>query len=159
MIKNCKTYQEVVQSLCNDLAKTDAASGNNTFKVLSDNKTYVMVVNVKNGRTASSRCNKTDEFDFNVGLAIAWARYKRRRFFVQEVVQLRDLNVGDTGCIVSKDRAGMEPKSTTIVVDSFTPDKSYAFVRSTHIQTGMQSVYRKLQASREISVKRCIGDV
>lgn len=34
------------------------------------------LVNFRTGRVTKAKCHKDDEFDFRIGLAIAWARYR-----------------------------------------------------------------------------------
>lgn len=140
MFKNCKTYWEAVDSLCDNFASVDAASGNNTLKVLTDEKTYLMIVNTKNGRTSTARCNKQDKFDYRIGLAIAWARYNNKRFTIGESCYLSELSVGDRFCIRS-----VYDNNSTYIVDQFTDDGKFAFCRPVNRDhyIGVQSVYRK----------------
>lgn len=60
-----------VEKMCNDYYN------NLTCHIIRDtHKGKVRITNIRTGKTAFAKCNKTDKFNFNVGLAIAWARYK-----------------------------------------------------------------------------------
>lgn len=158
MFKNCKTYWEAVDSLCDNFASVDAASGNNTLKVLTDEKTYLMIVNTKNGRTSTARCNKQDKFDYRIGLAIAWARYNERSLTVTDEMRLSDLSFGDCFVVIQKSSSGEADHSTIYVVDSFVDGGKYVFAKSIDMRdnVGVRSVYKKFKSDAVVKVRRSV---
>ena len=145
MLKNCKTYWEAVDSLCDNFASVDAASGNNTLKVLTDEKTYLMIVNTKNGRTSTARCNKQDKFDYRIGLAIAWARYNNISVSINAKLHLSELPVGSS-FVIEKVNANY-----TFIVDSFVDDGRFVFCRDlcnrNRDDVGFYSSYKKFSCN------------
>lgn len=144
MLKNCKTYWEAVDSICDNFAAVDAASGNNTLKVLTDEKTYLMIVNTKNGRTSMARCNRQDKFDYRIGLAVAWARYNNISVSINSECRLYNLSVGDSFTMHKSDS-----EEISFIVDCFTDDKKFAFCRTNYSfsKTGYNSNYSKLSCN------------
>lgn len=156
MIKNCKTYWEIVDSLCDDFARVDAASENETLKILTDERTYLRVINVKTGKTAVSKCRKDDTFDYRIGLAIAWARYNGRSFTVTDEMRLSDLSFGDCFVVIQKSSSGEADHSIIYVVDSFVDDGRYVFAKSIDMRdnVGVRSVYKKFKCDTVVRVRR-----
>lgn len=160
MIKNCKTYWEIVDSLCDDFARVDAASENETLKILTDERTYLRVINVKTGKTAVSKCRKDDTFDYRIGLAIAWARYNGKSFSCTDETKLSDLSYGDCFVVVKEYEYGdiRETCSRTYVVDSFTDNRRFVFAKFIDMSdnVGVRSVYKKFTSCTTVRVRRDI---
>ena len=79
MRKNCKTFDEWCYSMWMDYIKATIKTVNlhqNVF-INSDKSTTVFIMNSKTGKIASAKCKETDKYNLKVGIAIAWARYKR----------------------------------------------------------------------------------
>ena len=41
-------------------------------------KNKIRITNIRTGKTAMAKCNNTDKFNREVGIAIAWARYTNK---------------------------------------------------------------------------------
>ena len=69
------------------------------YIVIETNYNGIIILNMETGKTAKSKCSKTDEYDFRTGLAIAWARYKgeniRPEFYVTSK-KIADCSPADT---------------------------------------------------------------
>lgn len=60
----------------------------------SNGTTYI--INTANGNTSFAYCNKNDEFDMNIGIAIAFTRYLNKPLpLIVDKVRFVDLEVGD----------------------------------------------------------------
>ena len=158
MIKNCKTYWEIIDSLCDDFARVDAESENGTLKILTDERTYLRVINVKTGKTAVAKCRKDDVFDYRIGLATAWARYNGRSFTVTDDMRLSDLSCGDCFVVVQKSSSGEADYSPIYVVDSFVDGGKYIFAKFIDMRdaTGVRSVYKKFKCDTVVRVRRSV---
>ena len=83
-----------------------------------DGVTYV--VNLDNNHTATARCRECDDFDADIGLALAFTRYMNKPTpLVYEIVKLIDLKIGDTvvrqsGAVVKF--CGLEQYDDTVVL-------------------------------------------
>ena len=60
-----------VTKMCNDYY------ANLTCHIFRDSHNgKVRITNIRTGKTAVAKCNKSDPYSHDVGVAIAWARYK-----------------------------------------------------------------------------------
>lgn len=60
----------------------------------SNGTTYI--INTANGTTAFAYCQKSDKFDMNIGISLAFARYMNRPIpLIVDKVRFVDLKVGD----------------------------------------------------------------
>lgn len=150
MLKNCKTLEQVIQSLFDHYHSVEEKSPNvRAIPVPSNNS--VIIMNAKTGKQAIARCRKGDTYDYATGVAIAWAKYTHRNPKVQEVTSLKSLRVGDTFTIRVREGTSMN----SFVITDFVENHVYCR-RAYTDENGVNSEYKRFTTALIVATERTL---
>lgn len=109
-----------------------------TYEISTLNRTTA-IIDMKNGKASFSKCSKCDEFNANIGLGIAWARYIEEEIPKQiDIVKISELNPGQKFVYIPGDKVefyyiGQNPVNNASVAVGVDSGECYQISRNRHV--------------------------
>ena len=151
MLHNCKTLEQVVDSLYCQYRANERRSKNLTL--FTDFNRSVVIVNTKTGKHAIAKCDKNDVYDFKTGVAIAWAKYNHINPRWKEKTAIANLKTEDMFSIEEYVLNTCKGFVTYIIQDVV---DGYVYCRSNNEVNGPSSKYKRFSKHLIVQTERTL---
>ena len=151
MLHNCKTFEQVVDSLYYRYKAVESISKN--LIMFSDFNKSVVIMNTKTGKHAIAKCDKNDMYDFRTGIAIAWARYNHINPRWEEKITIANLKAGEMFSVEEYIVNTCKAFVTYIIQDVV---DDYVYARSNNEISGPTSKYKRFSKNLIVKVERTL---